>query len=243
MKCIISSISFIFFTSLLFAQKIDSLNTAKNAIWCNAQEKEMIYELNCLRSNPKSYIKYIQPLYDVAKENLTKEGKGSKNYSISYVTTYPNNKPLVRIDTTWHYSNEEEEKALALLLKELNELNPLQILKPDAGIYKAATKHSKDQIAHNWELLHTGSDGRDPWDRIIKFSPKMKTGNENIAGATQLQSPRDFVIQLLIDSGIPGYGHRYNMLNPIWTHVACKQNFSKKYGGMAYWIQNFGQIK
>lgn len=243
MKYIIILIKFFSISTFLYGQKIDSLHTAKNATWCTADEKEMIYELNCLRSNPKSYIKYIQPLYDKAKEKLTKEGKGYKNYSISHITTYPNNKPLVRIDTTWHYSNEEEEKALVLLLKELNELNPLQILKPDAGIYKAATKHAKDQYAHNWELLHTGSDGSDPWDRITLFSPKMKTGNENIAGATPLQSPRDFVLQLLIDSGIPGYGHRYNMLNPNWTHVACKQSFSKKYGGMAYWIQNFGQIK
>ena len=30
---------------------------------------------------------------------------------------------------------------------------------------------------------------------------------------------RDIVIQLLVDSGIPGYGHRYNLLDPAWTYL------------------------
>jgi hypothetical protein len=29
------------------------------------------------------------------------------------------------------------------------------------------------------------------------------------------------VLQLLIDAGIPGYGHRYNILDHLWTHVAA----------------------
>jgi len=37
--------------------------------------------------------------------------------------------------------------------------------------------------------MHTGSDGSQPWDRIKKFSPKMKFGNENIAGKQVLQLP------------------------------------------------------
>jgi uncharacterized protein YkwD len=45
----------------------------------------------------------------------------------------------------------------------------------------------------------------------------------------------------LIDAGIPGYGHRYNLLNPQWTHVACT---GEKYKGFMYWwIQNFGVKK
>src|SRR5207253_11409640 len=52
--------------------------------------------------------------------------------------------------------------------------------------------------------------------------PSMSFGNENIAGRGGINaSPREFIIQLLTDSGIPGYGHRYNMLDPQWTHLAC----------------------
>jgi uncharacterized protein YkwD len=67
----------------------------------------------------------------------------------------------------------------------------------------------------------------------------MSFGNENIAGRYGYANttPRDIVLQLLIDSGIPGYGHRYNLLDPQWTFGACKFEL---YNGMQWWIQNFG---
>ena len=70
----------------------------------------------------------------------------------------------------------------------------------------------------------------------------MTYGNENIAGryGHAASTQRDIVLQLLIDSGIPGYGHRYNLLDPQWTHVACR---TEKYKGTHWWIQNFGYKK
>jgi uncharacterized protein YkwD len=89
--------------------------------------------------------------------------------------------------------------------------------------------------------MHTGSDGSAPWDRILTFSPAMSFGNENIAGnSLRNVTARDIVIQLLIDNGIPGYGHRYNLLDPGWTHVACRQEIFRE---MHWWIQNFGRKK
>jgi hypothetical protein len=73
-----------------------------------AEEREMIYEINCLRSNPKSYLRYIQPMLDEARQYLKKHGKGSKNYSLTYRSTTANGKLTQSIDTTWHYINEEE---------------------------------------------------------------------------------------------------------------------------------------
>jgi uncharacterized protein YkwD len=198
----------------------------------------MIYEINLVRSNPKAYVKILQPLLDKANEVLKNYGKGSENYSLTISTDTKDGKEIKTIDTTWHYVNEEEVKALTTLIDDLNKLTPLSVLKPDNGIYKAATKHVNDQKLHSWSLMHTGSDGSQPWDRILKFSPSMSFGNENIAGnSAQIVSARDIVIQLLIDSGIPGYGHRYNLLNPVWTHAACKHDL---YKGMHWWVQNFG---
>ena len=77
-----------------------------------ADEREMIYEINCLRSNPKSYLRYIQPKLDEARQYLKKYGKGLKNYSLTYSYTYNNGEKRQTIDTTWHYINEEEVKAL-----------------------------------------------------------------------------------------------------------------------------------
>ena len=205
------------------------------------EEREMIYEVNRLRSNPKSYLQYIQPDLDEARKYVKKFGKGSRNYSLTYKYTYTSSGREQTIDTNWHYSNEEEVKALTTLVNDLKKIKRLSVLQPDSGIYNAAQKHAKDQAAHEWTLMHEGSDGSSPWDRITRFSPSMSSGNENIAGQGGMQTtPRGFVIQLLIDSGIPGYGHRYNILDPQWTHVACVVTNFK---GMNWCIQNFGVKK
>lgn len=201
----------------------------------------MIYEINRVRYNPGSYIQYLQPMLNEATATLKKNGKGYKNYSVTYSSTTKNGKTVKTTDTTWHYTNQEQVKALTTLINDLKKLKPLPILQPDSGIYNAATKHAKDQDEHDWKLMHTGSDGSEPWDRITFFSPTMSFGNENIAGnSMEIVTARDIVIQLLVDSGIPGYGHRYNLLDPAWTYGACKHDLFK---GMHWWIQNFGVKK
>lgn len=227
-------------TSILArTQIIDSLNTAKNCSYMSADEREMIYEINRVRSNPKSYLVYINPLLIEAREKLKKYGKGPKNYSLTYSSTHGLDKN--DIDTTWHYRYEEEVKALNSLVADLSKLKKLSVLQPDTGIYKAACKHAEDQRSHEWKLGHTGTDGSNPWDRITRFSPAMSFGNENIAGNSEFTIARDIVIQLLVDDGISGYGHRYNLLDPQWTHVACK---GEKFNNwMNWWLQEFGSIK
>jgi uncharacterized protein YkwD len=219
-------------------QKPDSLNTARNCNYMTPMEKDMIYEINCLRSNPASYLQYIEPMLANAQKKLQEEGKGGKNYSLT-TTTYSDGRK--NVDTTWHFINEEEVRALSTLLDDLKRTRQLSVLQPDAGIYRAAAKHAADQHEHNWTLGHTGTDGSAPWDRITKYSVKMSFGNENIAGNSMIVTARDIVVQLLVDEGIPGYGHRYNLLDPQWTHVACK---GERYQGhMDWWIQDFGIIK
>lgn len=201
-------------------------------------ERDMIYEINRVRSDPKSYIQYLQPMLSSAKDKLETFGKGEKNYSVTFMSSVKNGIEIKTVDTTWHYTNVEEVKAITTLINDLKKLKPLSVLKPDSGIYNAAKKHANDQNEYEWTLMHTGSDGSAPWDRILSFSPTMSFGNENIAGnSKKMVTARDIVIQLLIDDGIPGYGHRYNLLNPSWTHVACKEEV---YKDMHWWIQNFG---
>ncbi len=223
------------------AQPADPLNTAKNCLYMKPEEREMIREINLLRSNPPGYLQYIRPLLAEALSTVRKYGKGSRNYSLTIRTTLSGGKQTVKTDTTWHYSNDEEVKALQLLVNELEKMKPLSILQPDSGIYKVVQYFGADQDKHAWTLHHTGSDGSMPWDRITRFSPRMLTGNENIAGRYPTPSPREIVILLLVDSGIPGYGHRYNLLDKQWTHVACYAGGLNN--GMYRWLQNFGAAK
>ena len=214
-------------------------NTAVNCVYMSPEEREMIHEINRVRYDPSSYLQYLLPMLKEAAQQLKVNGKGEKNYSVTYSSTSQNGKNLASIDTTWHYTNEENVKALTTLMDDLKKLKRLSILLPDSGIYLAAKKHAADQQAHDWKLLHTGSDGSEPWDRIKLFSPSMGGANENIGGRYGYASstPRDMIIQLLIDAGIPGYGHRYNILNHLWTHVACS---IEKFKGTYWWIQEFG---
>ncbi|MGB8190569.1 MAG: CAP domain-containing protein [Chitinophagaceae bacterium] len=233
----------VFIFSYLFtsAQLIDSLNTAKNCLYMKPEEREMIYEINRVRSNPRSYLQYIEPMLKEAQQNLKEHGKGGRNYSLTYSTVTVSGKEVKTIDTTWHYITEENVKALSSLVNDLKKLKQLSVLQPEIGIYLAAREHAIDNNTHEWRLLHTGSNGSYPWDRIKKYAPAMNTGNENIAGSSGRPVARNTVIQLLVDGGIPGYGHRYNLLDPKWTHVACTYEIYNDW--MCYWVQNFGAKK
>jgi uncharacterized protein YkwD len=127
-----------------------------------ADEREMLYEINRLRSDPKSYLPYILPLLTEAKQQLKNGGKGERNYSLTYSSVTRNGKEVATVDTTWHFINQEQVKALTTLADDLKKTKKLPVLKADSGIYNAATKHASDQHAHEWKLLHTGSDGSSP---------------------------------------------------------------------------------
>lgn len=224
------------------AQIIDSLNTAKNCLYMKPEEREMIYEINRVRSNPRSYLQYIEPMLKEAQTYLKQYGKGDSNYSVTYTEAPSSNgKSRMKTDTVWHFTREENVRALTTLVNDLKTLKPLSVLRPDSGIYAAARKHAADNTKHNWKLMHTGSDGSHPWDRITKYAPSMRFGNENIAGNSENPPARGIVIQLLVDAGIPGYGHRYNLLDPQWTHAGCTVEKQSEY--MWWWVQNFGVKK
>lgn len=214
------------------------LNTAKNAVYMKQDEREMIYEINRLRSDPPRYAKlFVTMQLKNALEVYKEDGRGDSSYSIT--TSYQDNK-ISSVDTNWHFSNEEELNALQTLYDTLMHLKPLSILQPDEGIYKACIKHAKNRAAAG-SFDHIDTDGTWPWDRILKYSPKMEEGNENLA--MNGNAPvRIIVMQLLNDANIDGYGHRYNLLDAKWTHVACYATRPPLMESK-WWIQNFGKIK
>jgi N6-adenosine-specific RNA methylase IME4 len=78
-----------------------------------------------------------------ATATLKKYGKGYKNYSVTFSSTTKNGKTVETTDTTWHYTNQEQVKALTTLINDLKKLKPLSILQPDSGIYKCSNKACK----------------------------------------------------------------------------------------------------
>ena len=235
-------VSSIFLQLSSFNQPDDILNTASNAAYMKDSEKEMIREINLLRSDPAGYIRFIEEYAEITKKHPEMISSGQMKYSLTFNYELVDGvEKLKRIDTVWLDEPEDESEAIASLIHDLQKTPPLSILKPDQGIYEAVKNYAKDQDNNAWTLKHIGSDGSWPWDRIRKYSPGMAEGNENIASRFPEPSVRQVIIQLLVDTGIPGYGHRYNLLDPRWTHMACYEAGLRE--GMYRWLQNFGQSK
>ena len=234
---------FIIVVQVVRAQSEDypaKLNTAQNESYLLAGEKEMIAEINYMRSEPKEYVQFLLPLLKHAKIDIETGHQSSSGFSYTkFYKTVNGVSELDRIDTVYYNESEAEYKALTELVERLKSIEPLSILKPDRGIYKALKAHEKDQ-SPTGNVDHFGVDKSWPSDRILKHSPTMTEGGENIACGNT--SVRDIVIMLAIDSGISSRGHRETLLNPSWTHVSCRF-VGELENGMPcnWWIQNFGK--
>ncbi|MFL5765933.1 MAG: CAP domain-containing protein [Bacteroidia bacterium] len=121
----------------------------------------------------------------------------------------------------------------------LSKMKTLNCLLPDNRLMSSAKKHGLDMAKRGY-TGHTGSDNSSPFDRIKKvLGSSYLDGSENLVGGS---SPRESVITLLIDGGIGSRGHRENIINPNWTHVACF--LAGKIGDTPFnYVQNFAKIK
>ena len=107
------------------------------------------------------------------------------------------------------------------LYKELNKVNNLQPLQPESDLYKIALGHA-EKTGRKGSLGHEGFEKR--------FKPLMTKYNmvaENCAYG--FEKGFDNALQLLIDEGVPGLGHRKNMLNPEFNSIGVSIKPHKTY--------------
>ena len=134
-----------------------SLNTAANANYLSSFEKELIYEINLLRSNPAKYAtNYIEPL--------------AKNYR-NKMLYYPGDLPLKTV---------EGVRALYECVSELKTKAPLPLVYPSYGLSKAASDHVRDQ-SKTGRTGHIGSDRSNVRKRIERYGNWNVIISENIA--------------------------------------------------------------
>ncbi|MDR1307607.1 MAG: CAP domain-containing protein [Treponema sp.] len=174
---------------------IAALDTAAEADYLTALEKDIVLEMNKVRTDPKKYGEvYIRPLLRYYR---------GKNYS-----------PPGQITVV----TEEGESALTGCITALSRAAGAGILTPERGLSLAAKDHVTDQ-SRTGQTGHTGSDRSTPESRMKRygvFSGSWTLG-ENIAyGET---TGRTIVCQLLIDDGVPGRGHRVNILNKAFAQT------------------------
>jgi len=154
-------------------------------------EQEVLDELNRARTNPKQYAEFL-----------------------AVMRPYFNGKRLERPGQVILVT-QEGVAAVEEAISFLHSTEPLAALRPSRGLSLAAKSHVKDQ--QNGAVGHTGSDGSQPWDRMNSYGTWQDNVAENISYGGY--STRGIVIQLIVDDGVPGRGHRVNMFNPEYRLV------------------------
>lgn len=104
----------------------------------------------------------------------------------------------------------------ASLIKELRKNKPLPFLVPDYRLTQAARFHSSDLANHPTFLSHDGSNGESYYDRMTRFNINGCSA-ENIAYGKKgvLQN----LVLLYLDIGVPGLGHRKNLMNTSFSQI------------------------
>ncbi|WP_431772305.1 CAP domain-containing protein [Streptomyces cucumeris] len=96
----------------------------------------------------------------------------------------------------------------------------------------AAQRHSDDMVARDF-YSHTGSEGREPWDRARAAGAGHRGIGENIACGQRSAAE---VVCGWMDSP----GHRANILKPDFTHIGVGYATGSRAG--TYWTQVFGAV-
>lgn len=190
---------------------IAALNTAVNASYLTSNEKDVVLEINKLRTDPAAYAReYLEPMLTMYKGKML------------YM---PGNDPII---------TREGITALKDAIKELKSAKPAPALKPDHRLTLSSRDHQKDQT-RSGKTGHKGSDGTSISERIARYGSWDKRISENIFYGDP--DARSVVLHLVIDDGVPGRGHRKNFLDPELKLVGVSCGKHKVYHYMC--VMNF----
>lgn len=153
----------------------------------SAFERAVVQEMSDARVNPRRYAGHLRAYRDCFEGTLWKR---------------PDRVPL---------RTEEGLAALDEAIAFLLAARPLGPLRFNEGLAQAARLHARD-IGPRGGLEHVGSDGANLSARLNRLGTWHSRIAENIA--TYEDDPREVVIQLLVDDGVPNRGHRHTIFDP-----------------------------
>lgn len=170
------------------------------------EEKLVIVEVNKCRTNPKRYAE------EYLKEYLNRFTSEKQYEYNGFTSTYAEGKVAV-------------EEAIQEFLK----ATPTDALAPDEILYKTARYHNQD-LGPKGMTGHEGTKGDSPSDRMKLFSPNSIGCGENLFFGQE--DAKGCVIDLVIDDGIPGRGHRKNIMDKRYHYIGVAIGAHKKFGKM-----------
>ncbi len=192
---------------------VDSLNTAAKASYLSDEEKNMILAMNLIRHDPVRYAElYVKPTIAFFR------GKEYHYPGLGYILI-----------------THEGAAPAKELYNELIKASPQPLFYPSEGLSRASKSHAKYQSL-NGGLGHDGQGGTRA--RIEREGSWQTRIAENIAYGNS--SAHHAILALMIDDGVPGRGHRINMLHPSYRVVGVAWAVHPRYPGGGYVIKYAG---
>ncbi len=166
------------------------------------QGQRVLDEINLARAKPKAYAAYLRPWLDRFGGKLLKlEGE------IDLVTV-------------------EGRPAVAEAVAFMESAKPLPPLSWSEGLHLAAMEHVLEQA--NGATGHAGKRGSTPFDRMERYGRWEETAGEAISYGPV--DPRRVVLNLLVDDGVPGRGHRKSLFNAEFRTAGAALGSHATYG-------------
>jgi len=152
-----------------------------------AFERAVVQEMSDARVNPRAYAKHLLEW---------------RNCFVGTLWKRPERTPL---------RTEEGQEALDEAIDFLESARPVGPLRFNEGLAQAARLHARD-LGPRGAVEHVGRDGSSLSQRLNRLGTWHGHIAENIS--TLEEDPRQVVIQLLVDDGVPSRGHRLTIFNP-----------------------------
>lgn len=168
-------------------------------------ERNVLAELNRARTNPQDYAKTVEALLNRFEKKRLRLSGGMK------------------------INTKEGPKAVKQAVKALKKTSPLPALRSSEGLSQAANRHVIDQ-GPSGKTGHSGTKGQTLTQRVAPFGTWQKKLGENISYG--MPTATDVIVQLLVDDGVKGRGHRKNILDPGYATVGVACGPHKRYRTM-----------
>lgn len=172
--------------ALLFVASLLSAQTPGREK-ATAFERAVVQEMSDARVQPRAYAKHLRQWRDRFEGTLWRR---------------PGRVPL---------RTNEGVAALDEAISFLESAQPVGPLRFNEGLALAARRHARD-LGPRGAVEHVGSDGSHLSERVNRLGTWQGLIAENISAGEE--DAREVVIQLLVDDGVAGRGHRKNLFNP-----------------------------